>query len=360
MHLRSFVVSCLMVLAAAESHAQPNLPVHAGRLVADTLHSKALEDNKYGDSPNRSMLVYLPPSYASAAARRYPVVYLLHGFGSTERAWVRGYRGFNVQTAMDSLIDAGAVHEMIVVMPNGNNRLGGSFYTNSESSGNWDDFISRELVAYIDGKYRTIARPEARGLAGHSMGGYGAFELAERHGGDIYGAVYSLSGCCTHFGSTINAETAPMWETLGQLTSLMEARTLQFYPQVFLALSAAFSPNVNKPPLYVDLPFEEKDGRWQTFEDVQRRWIEHSPQDEIRRYRDHLTRLRAFAFDVGTRDELVAPALLDSMDVALNRAGVAHSYETYDGTHTSGIGMRMITKVLPFFSRVLTSPTNDR
>ena len=360
MRLRSLVVSCLVLLLPGYVRAQARVVPRTGRLVADTLHSKALEDNKYGDSPNRTMLVYLPPSSDSVAARRYPVVYLLHGFGSTERSWVRGYRGFNIETALDSLISAGAVHEMIVVMPNGNNRLGGSFYTNSEASGNWDDFISRELVAYIDGRYRTIARPDARGLAGHSMGGYGAFEMAERHGGDVYSAIYALSGCCTHFDGTINAETAPMWETLGQVTSLMEARTLTFYPQVFLALAAAFSPNVNKPPLYVDLPYEEKDGRWHPLEDVQLRWIEHSPQDEIRPYRDHLTRLRAFAFDVGTHDELVAPALLDSMDVALNRAGVAHTYETYEGTHTSGIGMRMITKVLPFFSRTLTSPIDGR
>jgi len=77
---------------------------------------------------------------------------------------------------------------MIVVMPNGNNALGGSFYTNSATTGNWDDFIANELVAYIDKKYRTLPRPESRGLAGHSMGGYGTFAVGMRHAGDVYGA----------------------------------------------------------------------------------------------------------------------------------------------------------------------------
>ncbi|HXT14045.1 MAG TPA: alpha/beta fold hydrolase [Gemmatimonadaceae bacterium] len=356
MRLRSLVVSCLGVFVAI---ARPSVGFaqHTGRLVADTLHPKALEDNKYGDSPNRAVLVYLPPSYDSVATRRYPTLYLLHGFGSNERVWVRGYRGFSVQTSADSLIAAGAMHEMIIVMPNGSNRLGGSFYTNSEATGNWDDFIAQELVAYIDGKYRTIARADARGLAGHSMGGYGAFALAERHGGDVYSAVYALSGCCTRFAHTITPGMAPVWQTLSRLTSPMDARGLQFLPQVFLAMSAAFSPNVNKPPFYVDFPFEEKDGRWKTNEDVERRWIEHSPEEMVRTYRDHLTRLRAFAFDVGDRDELVASGTLDSMDATLNRAGIAHTYETYPGTHTSEIGARMITKVLPFFSRTLAAPT---
>lgn len=355
MRPRALISLCLVVVASTAALAQTG-----GRLVADTLHATALEGNKYGDNPNRSLYVYLPPGYDSSTATRYPTLYLLHGFGSTERVWVRGYRGFSVEPTMDSLIRAGAVKPMIIVMPNGMNHLGGSFYTNSESSGNWDDYISGELVSYIDHKYRTIARAESRGLAGHSMGGYGAFALGLRHGGDIYGAVYALSGCCTHFSNNVGPISAPIWETLSHLTSLADERDLQFLPQVYLALSAAFAPDVNKPPLYVDLPFEQTNGRWRRIDDVQARWTEHSPQDMIPSYGDHLRRLRGFAFDVGTRDELVAIASLDSMDMALKRAHIAHTYETYDGTHTSDIGPRLITKVLPFFSRTLDGPVMSR
>src|SRR5215467_6175623 len=144
-----------------------------GRLIRDTVHSAALEGNKYGDSPNRSVLVYLPPSYASNPAKRYPVVYLLHGFSTNEMSWARGSAGFDIGRSTDSLVAAGAIHELIIVMPNERNRLLGSFYTNSSSAGGWEDFTSGELVSYIDAKYRTLASPRSRGIAGHSMGGFG-------------------------------------------------------------------------------------------------------------------------------------------------------------------------------------------
>jgi S-formylglutathione hydrolase FrmB len=338
----------LVVATALRAQTAP-----AGRLVADTVHSVALENNKYGDSPNRSVAVYLPPSYASEATRRYPVVYLLHGYTTTEASWLRGYAGFNIARAMDSLVAAGAVKEMIIVMPNARNRLLGSFYTNSESTGGWDDFVSRELVSYVDAKYRTLARPESRGLAGHSMGGFGTFYLAMRHGGDVYGSAYALSACCTRFSMDLNPNSVGVWTQLSELTSLGEAQQLQFIPAVDLALSAAFSPNPNRGPLYVDFPFELRDGRWQRVEAVQARWAEHSPYEMLPRYADRLKRLAGLSFDVGTRDELVPPALLFQMDTALTRAGVHHTFETYDGTHVSRIGERMITRLLPFFSRTL-------
>lgn len=325
----------------------------AGRVAVDTVHGASLEGNRYGDSPNREVLVYLPPSYDSAPARRYPVVYLLHGFGASDRSWVRGYPGLNVGAAMDSLVAAGAVREMIIVMPSARTRLGGSFYTNSESAGGWDDFIAKELVAYVDGHYRTLARAESRGLAGHSMGGYGTFAVGMRHAGDEYGALYAMSACCTRFGRGPGPDEQPIWERLSRLQSLDEVPSLTFYPEVFLALSAAFSPNVNRAPLYVDFPFEYKDGRWASVPAVLDEWLEHSPYDMVPRYADRLKRLRGLAFDVGMRDQLVAPAQIAAMDSALERQGVPHTYETYDGDHTNRIGVRMATKVLPFFSRTL-------
>jgi len=84
---------------------------------------------------------------------------------------------------MDDLISKGAAKEMIVVVPNGSNRYLGSFYTNSSVSGNWEDYIYRDVVSFIDDTYRTITKPASRGIAGHSMGGYGALMLAMRQRG---------------------------------------------------------------------------------------------------------------------------------------------------------------------------------
>jgi S-formylglutathione hydrolase len=319
-----------------------------GQLVVDTLHSKALEGNLLGDSPNRSMLVYLPASYASSPGKRYPVVYLLHGFGGTESEWT-GLAP--LKPAMDTLVRNGTVREMIIVMPNGKNAIDGSFYTNSATTGNWDGFVSRELVSYIDTKYRTLARPESRGLAGHSMGGYGTFTLGMRHAGDVYGALYALSGCCTRFGRTTNSPQT--WDAIAAVPSVLAVRQLSFLPKVMLAMSEAFSPDPTAPPLFTDLPFVHKDGKWEPVDDVYKRWVEHAPYDMIPSHAAQLKRLRGFMFDVGTSDQLVSPASQAQMDSALTKAGVKHTFETYEGDHTNHIAARLAARLLPFFSQTL-------
>jgi S-formylglutathione hydrolase FrmB len=336
----------LAMLAAGTRAAAQEAP--EGRLVPDTLHSRALDHNLYGDTPDRPMLVYLPASYATSPAKRYPVVYLLHGFGGAERAFVTlGH----IKQAMDSLVVNGTIREMIVVMPSARNVFDGSFYTNSASAGNWDDFIAKELVAYIDGKYRTLARPESRGLGGHSMGGFGTFEVGMRHAGDVYSALYALSGCCTRFSR--EPGRGDTWDVVAGVSTLADAARLPFFPKVSLALSAAFSPNPSAPPLFVDLPFVRRGGQLQVVDSVATKWIEHAPFSMIPSYADRLKRLRGFMFDVGMSDQLVSPASLMAMDSALTRAGVHHTFETYDGDHTNRIAVRVATHVLPFFSRTL-------
>src|SRR5262249_1642603 len=260
-------------IASGRSAAQQ---IAAGQVVPDTLHSAALEHNLYKNSPNRPVLVYLPPSYTSATTKRYPVVYLLHGFGTDEGFWLTvGH----IKTAMDSLVAAGAVREMILVMPGANNVFGGSFYTNSASTGNWDDFIAKELVGYIDHKYRTLARPQSRGLGGHSMGGYGTFAVGMRHAGDVYGALYAMSACCTQVNR--NAGASATWDTVAAVRSVAEGSRLPFLPKVFLAMSAAFSPDPSAPPLFVTLPFVRRDGRLVLNEAALARWVENAPLDMI-------------------------------------------------------------------------------
>ena len=355
LRLRGWLAFLSALSTAAALRAQAAPPPERG-FVHDTVHATALEGNKYGNSPNRSVLVYLPPSYASNPTKRYPVVYLLHGFTVNETSWARGNAGFDIGRAMDSLVAAGSVHEMIIVMPNAKNRVLGSFYVNSASAGGWDDFVSGELVKYIDTKYRTLADPRSRGIAGHSMGGFGTFYLAMRHAGDVYGAAYALSACCTHFRMSSDPGAAAVWGPIEELTSLDDAKSLSFGASADLALSAAFAPNPNRAPLFVDFPFERRDGQWRPVNAVLAKWTEHFPLDMVPRSADRLKRLAGLAFDVGARDELVPLSQLTAMDSALTRAGVPHTFETYDGTHTSRIGERIRTKMLPFFSRTLVTP----
>src|SRR5690606_37730520 len=74
-------------------------------------------------------------------------------------------------------------NEVILVMPDGHSKLRGGFYSSSPTVGDYESFVAEDLVKWVDANYRTIARPESRGLAGHSMGGYGTARIAMKRPG---------------------------------------------------------------------------------------------------------------------------------------------------------------------------------
>lgn len=163
-----------------------------GSLITAVVHSVGLEDNLLGDSPDRDVTIYLPPGYEESG-ERYPVIYLLHGYAGNDRLWFgTGYTQVDLEPVMDYLIYRKTIEPMILVSPDSYNRFMGSWYINSVSSGNWEDFIVQDVVQYVDEHYRTIADPESRGIAGHSMGGYGTVMLAIKHP-DVFSAAYALS-----------------------------------------------------------------------------------------------------------------------------------------------------------------------
>lgn len=128
---------------------------------------------------NREVITYLPPSYETNSDRRYPVLYLLHGGGGTPRAYLEGnYSGLNIKTAMNNLIATHVIRQMIVVMP--------------DIQTAYREFILNDVITHTDTSYRTLARRESRGIAGHSRGGFGSLTIATDHP-ELFGAVYGLS-----------------------------------------------------------------------------------------------------------------------------------------------------------------------
>jgi len=133
----------LTTLCASAAIAQPGA---GGVIHRDSVPAPALRHNMVGDPYWDRVSIYIPPSYNREPRRRYPVLYFLHGFDADERALIQGhYQNLNIRLSMDSLIHAGLVKEMIVVMPNARNAFNGSFYTNSPVTGNWEQFIVRDL-----------------------------------------------------------------------------------------------------------------------------------------------------------------------------------------------------------------------
>ena len=324
----------------------------SGQLLTGTFHSAALEGNLLGDSADRQFSIYLPPGYRQAPSRRYPVVYLLHGYGSNHRQWAGDGKEWNIRDAADKLITAKSAREMIIVMPDGGNKYGGSFYTNSATNGNWEDYLTRDLIAHIDARYRTLPRAASRGIAGHSMGGYGAIKTGMKHP-EMYGAVYGLSACCLGWGSDL-ASGNPAWDRALSLASPNEFTKADFLARAFLGLAAAWSPNPERGPLFVDWPFEGFAEARMPVAAAYHRWSANMPVWMVDQYRANLARLRAVAFDVGKQDEFAhIPANNRALSQALARNRIAHEFEEYEGRHGDKLAARVETKMLPFFSRVL-------
>lgn len=338
--LRIATVAILFVAFGAGVFAGP-----AGKAIRIKVHGKLLEGNLDGDSPDRDVSIYLPPSYEKNKTRRYPVVYFLHGYTDNDEKWFGFVKHWiNLPQVIDKSLTHEGTREMIVVMPNGFTRFHGSMYSNSVTTGDWEGFISTELVAYIDSHYRTIAKASSRGIAGHSMGGYGAMRIGMKHP-EVFGAMYTLSACCLGAPEAGFAKAATEAEAAKTEDDI--AKT-EFVPRITLAMGAAWSANPDKPPFFLDEL--TKDGKWQ--DDVAYRWAANAPLVTIGQYVDSLKKLRGIAFDAGDKDNSITKNV-GVLDELMKLYKIPHTAETYDGDHLNHIADRIEWKVMPFFSKNL-------
>jgi S-formylglutathione hydrolase FrmB len=319
-----------------------------GRLERVRVHGASLVGNLEGDTPDRPVSVYLPPGYDDAPARRYPVVYFLHGFTDSDLAWFGWREHFvNVPAAFERALDAGAARAMILVMPNAYTAYAGSMYSSSVTTGDWERYVAEELVTWVDAHYRTVATREGRGLAGHSMGGYGAIRIGMERP-DVFSSLYVMSPCCMEPRMVAGGGGARELAAIARPEQVIEA---SFGVQATFASAAAWSPNPRKPPFYLDLPFEDGEAR----PDVLARWAANAPLATVHQHVPELRRYRAIALDAGAQDRGIAAATRELADV-LTAYGIAHTLEIYDpGDHINRVDERVEQHVLPFFSRSLAA-----
>lgn len=331
--------------AAAQDAGEALAPIEPlqGTLERITVHGSSLEGNLLGDDPDRPVSVYLPPGYATSPDRRYPVVYVLHGFTDTDLAWFGWREHFvNVPAAMERALEDGTASEMILVMPNAYTAYAGSMYSSSVAIGDWESFIADELVAYVDANYRTIAHRDSRGLTGHSMGGYGTIRIGMKRP-DVFSSIYAMSPCCLEPNVNPGGPDADRLETFETIEQVEQA---DFFTKALFASAAAWSPDPNDPPMFVDLPTE--DGRRQP--DVAARWIANAPLATIHQYIPRVRRLTAIGLDSGAQDGSITETTRALSEV-LSRYGIYHFAEIYDpGNHISHVDERVEVFVLPFFA----------
>jgi S-formylglutathione hydrolase FrmB len=360
MRIRTWIgVAVIVSLGSVNSiRAQSPFPAQSsssaltGTVERIKLHGKFLEGNLEGDSPDRDVAVYLPPSYAKDRHRRYPVVYFLHGWTQTVDKWYgRADYYAKLPTILNKALAAQQNREMIFVTPDAFTRYQGSFYSNSVTTGNWEDYIVSELIPYVDAHYRTIAGRTSRGLAGHSMGGYGTIRIAMRHP-DLFSSIYLLSACCMEVSDSFLIENGTKAETA---KTPEQVNALGAMPRALFAVSAAWAPNPKSPPFFADFPVNEG----KLVEEVVAKFHANEPLYMIDQYVGNLRQLDAIAFDVGNKDTLWAPGA-QKLDNVLTSYGIAHQFEIYEGNHLDHIPERIEIKVVPFFSQSLSFEQHHR
>ncbi len=336
----ALLCACVWSLnALAQDTVAPATP--QGTLEQIKVAGPSLEGNLEGDPTDRDVFVYLPPGYASSPNKRYPVVYYLHGYAVGAAVYANNV--LSLPGSADTAI-AGGADETIIVLPDAFTKYGGSMYSNSPTIGDWESFIAQDLVRYIDSHYRTLAVRESRGLAGHSMGGYGTMRVGMKHP-EVFVALYAASSCCL-------MNSAPPQEAADAETVRLQAGVAGYTPGVFdnalEAQAAAWAPNPQNA-WFFDLGF--KDGAADPL--VQAKWIANSQLVMVDQHVPALKQYKAIMLDVGDKDTLATNNA--DLDAALTRLGVPHGWEVYDGDHGNRIGARFVSNVLPFFSAQLAS-----
>ena len=325
--------AALAALTAVPAQAQEQAQINWVEV-----QSPAIEGNLEGNSANRKVLVVTPPGYDENPNKRYPVVYFLHGYWAPVEAQQQGFR---LHEAVQAAAEAG--NELIMVMPDGYSKLRGGFYSSSPTVGDYESFVAEDLVEWVDANYRTIAKRDSRGLAGHSMGGYGTARLAMKHP-ETFSSIYMMSACCLD-PMPITAEQARQIEAM----TPEQIAAAQFGELAAVSTLATWSPDPTDEGVLKVYTGLKEDGTLDPL--VNYRLAANSPLVLLPQYLPALKSLEGFAMDIGDKDFLLEGNRLFRAE--LDRFGIEYDFELYEGDHGNRIAERIRTEVLPFFGEHL-------
>lgn len=335
----------LALLSVSFTVTARNLP--EGQVIRHTLTSVALADNLINLNSERQLRVYVPASYRRGH-KRYPVVYHIY-----QSEPVLDQK--ETVNLLNAAIAGGRIGEFILVtadfrIPNSLN-----FFGNGPTTGRWLDFIAQELVPFIDQQYRTLPRPESRGISGHFLGGYAAIKLAMQRP-DLFGSVYAL-----HPVATSNGEKSflyvPNWQEIHSAKSAADLKAP--YSAPFVAMAQAHLPNPERPPFYADFIVEQVDGELApNLAHIRKLKRNFHLADLLPDYAENLHQLRGIGFDWGRNDPNQAHVygmrkfVVNLEDFGLKPEAVEHSGNSWDyGFEEHG---HFSTRLLPFFARHLS------
>jgi S-formylglutathione hydrolase FrmB len=302
----------------------------------------SLEGNPLNDPSTRTIPVYLPPGYSENPEARYPVVYFLHGFTGTGLQWLNTSPFTRtVPERLDYLIAEQGMPPCIGVFADGWTSLGGSQWINSEGIGRYRDYVARDLVAFVDRTFRTVAKGGARAIVGKSSGGYGALVISRFHP-ELFAHIGVHSGdagfeyCYLHelpqaAGPLLKAGGVENWYREFINRSLATKMKGEDHTVInMLAMAAAYSPKKGEP-LGLELPIDLQTGRLRV--DVWNRWLVHDPVRFTPKHVDVYKKLKTIFLDCGTRDEFNLRWGARLLAEEFRTAGIEHVHEEFEDGH---------------------------
>ena len=344
--------------------------------------SEILKGNPLGDPHVRKLAVWLPPGYDHSGKRRFPVLYDLVGFTGSGLSHV-GWKPFgdNVPERAARLIRDGKMGAAIIVFPDCFTALGGNQYVNSPAIGNYADYITKEIVPFVDREFRTLASREHRGCFGKSSGGYGAiihgmkyprtWGAVADHSGDAYFEFVYGHDWPNTLNEIARYRPRPVKQGPRDVRKLErgvehgrdDGRVRRFLETVWakpklsmaeghaimnLCMAATYDPDPRAPNGF-RLPYNLETGellpeRWKN-------WRANDPVNLVARYRANLASLRGIYVDCGSRDQYHIQYGSRILSKRLAQARIAHAYQEFDDNH-SDIDYRMDVS-LPFLYRAL-------
>jgi S-formylglutathione hydrolase FrmB len=357
---------CLLAACEKDHFSDENDPtptkkaalIGEGTIVSEMMHVKALEGNLLGDPADRMIRVYLPKSYYAFPEKRFPVIYFLHGTPAwggmliEQEPYEYYFQAAQLPSRVDfpaegflpwlnGLIDNEGMKEAIVVMPDAQTRYGVSMYLNNPVQGNYEDYIVKELVDFVDRNYRTVPHFNWRAITGHCAGAIGALNIAMKHP-KVFRYVGALSP--SHFPEPVVLYMAGFLTTEDQMWGIEGPLPYNpFAPFTFVnnsaySLSQAWLPNPENPPYYCDLPIEFVNGQPVIVPEMMEKWNAQSLFATVRQNRIGLKQLKTIYFDCGTNDDFGFEGNM-ILHMQLDEMHIKHQFETYDnpGTHISNL-----------------------
>ena len=300
--------------------------------------SEVLKNNPLGDEYIRDLIVYLPPEYEEGKDRRFPTVFCLTGFTGRGRMFLNDSAFTpNLAERFDKLIVEKTIKPMIAVLPDCFTHYGGSQYINSSATGNYEDYLVREIVPFVDANFRTINDKNSRAVMGKSSGGYGALIMAMRHA-DKFGLACSTSGDAYFEFCYFPGIAEGFRAVKGDPKALIEKFWREdvrkgkddFAALNTIGMSACYAPN-EASELGFDLPFDLETGEIRS--DVWARWLEHDPVRLVEKTAENLKSLKLLFIDAGTRDEFHLDLGAKILCEKLRSFGVTHIHEEFDDGH---------------------------